>query len=165
MKLKSSKTMVMANHHNLLEHLNSKLSLEFSKGHVNLTTLRNLVSSPRLISISARAFSHPALFPGGDTYLDSKTMLAAPAQGTFVLPISEFEKIQSTLEIVNEYHFTDTSAIQIQAWPFDARTLNEFQLTIAVALSYTPAELAADSRISLAIDEAVSKWGFFTDDF
>jgi hypothetical protein len=38
-------------------------------------------------------------------------------------------------------------------------------MAVAVALSYTPAEQMAESRISAAIDELVGRGGFFTDEF
>lgn len=38
-------------------------------------------------------------------------------------------------------------------------------MAVAVALSFTPGELMADSRISLAIDEIVREWGYFADEF
>ncbi|AFO50372.1 hypothetical protein T1E_4543 [Pseudomonas putida DOT-T1E] len=38
-------------------------------------------------------------------------------------------------------------------------------MAVAVALSFTRAELMAESRISLAVDELMSKWGYFADDF
>lgn len=165
MKLKPAKSIVMADHENLLNHIYQQLELEFRSGRVNLNIVRNLVSSPRLISMYVKAFNHPALFPAGDTYLDNYTMLAAPAQGTFSISCAIFKQIQHTIESVESYHFTDATVIHLQVWPFDARDLNEFQQAIAVAMSYTPAELIADSRISLAIGELMDKWGFFTDDF
>lgn len=165
MKLKNANLFVMANHENLLKHIQHQLEWEFSLGSVNLKKIRSLISSPRLFSIYVKAFSHPALFPAGDTYLDKYTMLAAPAQSTFSIPIGIFQQINHSIEAVQSYHFSDTTVMHLQIWPFDARDLNDFQQAVAVALSYTPAELIADSRISLALDELVSTWGFFTDDF
>jgi hypothetical protein len=55
--------------------------------------------------------------------------------------------------------------MKLQIWPFDPKSLDDFAMTVAVALSYTPAELMAESRISLALDELVGEWGFFTDEF
>ncbi len=38
-------------------------------------------------------------------------------------------------------------------------------MAIGVALSYTPDELLAEPRISLAIGELVERWGYYTEEF
>ncbi|WHS59803.1 hypothetical protein [Pseudomonas sp. G2-4] len=156
---------VMASHPNLENHLRGELKWEFSQGLVDLRHVRSLVSSPRLISLSVRAFSHPALAEAGDTFLDSRTRLADYPQKTMAISLTNYLLLVSALEIVDEYDPNDRSVMKLQVWPFEPRDLNEFAIAVAVALSYTPAELLAESRISLAINELVGKWGFFTDEF
>lgn len=155
----------MANHPNLQEHLHRELAWEFSQGRVNLKHLRSLVSSPRLMSFSVKAFSHPALSTSGDTYLDALTMLADYPQKTWAISLHEFTPMRELLEFVDEYNPRDASVMKLQVWPYDPKTLDDYPMAVAVALSYTPTELMAESRISLAINELVSGWGFYTDEF
>ncbi|WP_141099652.1 hypothetical protein [Pseudomonas sp. K2I15] len=156
---------VMATHPNLENHLRGELKWEFSQGLVDLRHVRSLVSSPRLISLSVRAFSHPALAEAGDTFLDSRTRLADYPQKTWAMSLVNFLPLADAVEIVEEYNPNDPSVMKLQVWPYEPGALNDFAMTVAVALSYTPAELMAESRISLAIDELVSEWGYFTDGF
>ena len=155
----------MANHSNLQDHLLGELEWEFTQGLVDLRHVRSLVSSPRLLSLCVRAFSHPALAEAGDTFLDSRTMLADYPQRTRAISFTNYLALVDALEIVDQYHPDDGSVMKLQIWPYEPGDLNEFAMAVAVALSYTPAELMAESRISLAIDELVGKWGFFTDEF
>lgn len=165
MELITAPTVVMANHPNLQDHLRRELEWEFSQGPVDLRYVRSLVSSPRLRSLFVRAFSHSAIAEAGDTYLDSRTLLADYPQKTMAISLTNYLLLEGTVEVVDEYSPSDPSLMKLQVWPFEPGDLNEFAMAVAVALSYTPAELMAESRISLAIDELVGKWGFFTDEF
>jgi hypothetical protein len=165
MELITAPTVVMADHPNLQDHLRRELAWEFSQGPVDLRHVRNLVSSPRLISLSVRAFSHPALAKAGDTFLDSRTLLADFPQKTMAISLKNYLLLEGAVEVVDEYSPNDLSLMKLQVWPYEPGDLNEFAMAISVALSYTPAELMAESRISAAIDELVGKWGFFTDEF
>ncbi|WP_458131009.1 hypothetical protein [Pseudomonas sp. R3-41] len=156
---------VMATHPNLENHLRGELEWEFSQGPVDLRYVRSLVSSPRLRSMFVRAFSHPALAEAGDTFLDSRTLLADYPQKTMAISLTNYQLLEGAVEVVDEYSPNDPSLMKLQIWPYEPRDLNEFAMAIAVALSYTPAELMAESRISAAIDDLVGKWGFFTDEF
>ncbi len=112
-----------------------------------------------------RAFSHSALAEAGDTFLDSRTLLADYPQKTMAISLTNYLLLEGTVEVVDKYSASDASVMKLQVWPFEPGELNEFAMAVAVALSYTPAELMAESRISLAIDELVGKWGFYTDEF
>jgi hypothetical protein len=94
-----------------------------------------------------------------------RTMLADCPQKTFAISLSEFTAMAGMVEVVTEYSPRDASVMKLHVWPFEPGSLSDFAMTVAVALSYTPMELMAESRISLAIDELVSEWGFFTDGF
>jgi len=155
----------MATHPNLENYLRGELKWEFNQGLVDLRHVRSLVSSPRLISLCVRAFSHPALAEAGDTFLDSRTRLADYTQKTMAISLTNYLLLEGTIEVVEEYSPNDPAVMKLQIWPYEPRDLNEFAMAVAVALSYTPAELMAESRISLAINELVGKWGFFTDEF
>jgi len=155
----------MATHPNLENHLRGELKWEFNQGLVDLRHVRSLVSSPRLISLCVRAFSHPALAEAGDTFLDSRTRLADYPQKTMAISFTNYRTLVDSVEVVGEYHPHDASVMKLQIWPYEPGDLNKFAMAVAVALSYTPAELMAESRISAAIDELVSEWGFFTDEF
>lgn len=157
--------MVMASHPNLQNHLRRELEWEFSKGPVDLRYVRSLVSSPRLVSLCVRAFSHPVLVEAGDTFLDCRTMLADYPQKTRAISLTNYLTLVDAVETVDEYHPHDASVMKLQVWPYEPGGLSDFAMAVAVALSYTPAELMAESRISAAIDELVGKWGFFTDEF
>jgi hypothetical protein len=155
----------MANYPNLEDHLRRSLAWEFDQGAVDLRHVRNFVSSPRLSSFAVQAFSHSALVVAGDSYLDARTRLADYPQKTMAISLASYLLLEGTVEVVNEYSPNDPSLMKLQIWPFEPGDLNEFAMAVAVALSYTPAELMAESRISLAINELVGKWGFFTDEF
>lgn len=165
MRLVNATSVVMANHPKLENHLRRELAWEFDQGPVDLRHVRSLVSSPRLISLNVRAFSHPALVVAGDSYLDSRTMLADYPQKTCALPLTDYLLLASTLESCDKFDPNDRSVMKLQIWPYDPGELCDFAMTVAVALSYTPMELMAESRISRAIDELVSEWGFYTDGF
>lgn len=156
---------VMAAQPNLQDYLRRELEWEFRQGPVDLRYVRSLVSSPRLKSLFVRAFSHPALAEAGDTFLDSRTLLADYPQKTMAISLTNYLLLEGAVEFVDEYSPNDSSLMKLQVWPFEPGDLNEFAMAVAVALSYTPAELMAESRISLAINELVGKWGFFTDEF
>lgn len=158
-------SVVMANHPNLFAYLRSALEWEFTEGIVDLRLVRSFVSSPRLMSFRVKFFSHPALSPAGNTYLDKRTMLADCPQKTYAIALHEWETLIEHVVFVDEFGWRDASIMNIQVWPYTPASLGEFAMTIAVALSYTPAELMAESRISLAIDELVHQWGFFADEF
>ena len=97
--------------------------------------------------------------------MDSRTRLADYPQKTMAISLTNYLFLEDAIEVVGEYSPNDRSLMKLQVWPFEPGELNEFAMAVAVALSYTPAELMAESRISLAINELVGKWGFFTDDF
>lgn len=152
-------------HPELEEHLRSELEFEFGQGPVNLRRVRSLVSSPRLMSFYVKAFWHPAMIVVGDSYLDAFTMLADSEQKTFAISVTDWLELRGGLELVNEFSSQDASVMSLHVWPFDPHGLTPFAMAIAVALSYTPDELMAESRISLAIGELVEQWGYFTDGF
>jgi hypothetical protein len=81
------------------------------------------------------------------------------------ISFTNYRTLVDSVEVVDEYHPHDASVMKLQIWPYEPGDLNKFAMAVAVALSYTPAELMAESRISAAIDELVSEWGFFTDEF
>lgn len=165
MRPSSSPQVVMASLPSLQQYLRNRLQCEFDQGAVDLKMVRCLVSSPNLASMSVKAFHHSSLCIAGETYLDAHTMLADRYQKTYALSLGAWSELARLVETVNEYHFTDASVMKLQVWPFDPRALDDFQMAIAVALSFTPAELMADSRISLAIDEIFQQWGYFADEF
>lgn len=155
----------MADHPNLEDHLRRELAWEFGQGLVDMKHVRSLVSSPRVMSFCVRAFTHPSLASAGDTYLDARTKLADWPLKTCAVSLCEFTQLESQLEFVDEYRLSDVSLMKLQVWPFDPQSLDDFAMAIAVALSYTPSELMQESRISLAINELVSKWGYYADGF
>ena len=156
---------VMANHPDLLEHIRGALAWEFERGPVDLKLVRSLVSSPRLMSFYVKPFTHPELSVAGDSYLDERTMLADDYRKTYAISMSAWQGIAEQVEFVEDYMPRDASVMKLQVWPFDPKCLSDFAMAVAVALSFTPGELIQEDRISLAIDELVSQYGFFTDGF
>ncbi|HCL3145380.1 TPA: hypothetical protein N2A34_003139 [Pseudomonas aeruginosa] len=156
---------VMANHPNLLTYLKRELDFEFSNGAVDLRLVRGYVSSPRLFDFYAKGIELPGMIEAGDTYLDRRTMLADRSQKTFALSYSDWLQNQPRFEVIESFAARDSSIVNIQVWPYAPAELDEFQMAIAVALAYTKRELDAESRISSAIDDVVSAYGFFTDEF
>lgn len=155
---------VMANHPNLLTYLKRELDFEFSNGAVNLRLVKGYVSSPRLFDFYAKRIDLPGMVEAGDTYLDRRTMLADRSQKTFALSYVDWLQNQPRFEVVESFAARDSRIVNIQVWPYASAELDEFQMAIAVALSYTRRELDAESRISSAIDDVVSPYGFFTDE-
>jgi hypothetical protein len=92
-------------------------------------------------------------------------MLADVVQKTWAISLADYHLVAGALEVVDEHSPIDASVMKLQIWPFNPQKLDDFAIAVAVALSYTPAELMAESRISLALDELVSEWGFYTDGF
>ncbi|MFZ6045800.1 hypothetical protein ACFW0H_06720 [Pseudomonas sp. CR3202] len=156
---------VMANHPHLLEHIRGALAWEFERGPVELKLVRNLVSSPRLMSFYVKPFTHLELSVAGDSYLDERTMLADDYRKTYAISINAWQGIAEQVEFVEEFLPRDTSVMKLQIWPFAPNSLSDFAMAVAVALSFTPGELMQEDRISLAIDELVSQYGFSTDRF
>ncbi|WP_157831733.1 hypothetical protein [Pseudomonas sp. 02C 26] len=157
--------MYMVDHPGLEAVLRKILEEEFASGAVDLAALRDLVSSPRLMSYGVRAFNHSKLVMAGDTFLDAHTMLADGVQKTYAISFDEWEMIKGEVEYVDRCDFRDDSVMQIQVWSTDPLILDEFAMIIAVALSYKKSELLAESRISSALHELTSPWGYYTDGF
>lgn len=156
---------MMVNQPDLESSLRSELAWEFSRNPVDLRLVRDLVSSPRLMSFGVRAFSHPGLAVAGDTYLDRLTMLADGYHKTYAMHIDYWKDIACQVEYVEHCEFREPGVMKLQVWSVDPNKLDPFAMAIAVALSYKRAELLEESRISSALNELVSRWGYFSDDF
>ncbi|MGU2064684.1 hypothetical protein ACSEVO_24385 [Pseudomonas aeruginosa] len=157
--------MKMANYPSLLDYLKSKLAFEFSVGAVNLDLVRSHISSPRLFDFYTKYGDEIIFVEAGDTFLDRRTMLADDLQSTYAISYADWQRHQSFFEKVEGDDPWDASIINVQVWPFAPVELDEFQMIIAVAMSYTRAELDAESRISSALNELVSRYGFYADEF
>lgn len=162
--LKSFRT-VMVDFSGLESYLRQSFEEEFLVGAVDLSLVRDRISSPRLMSFGVRAFSHGGLSLVGDSYLDQHTMLCDGLQKTSAISLDEWSLISDRVEYVDSYDFRDPTVMKLQVWSVSPRSLDPFAMALGVALSYKRSELIAESRISLALDELVSRWGYFTDDF
>ncbi|MFV3314375.1 hypothetical protein [Pseudomonas sp. NY15374] len=141
------------------------LESEFAKGAVDLTAVRDVVSSPRLMSFGVKAFNHPGLALAGDSFLDTCTMLADGVHKTYAISIYDWRQIEASVEYVEQCDFRDASVMKMQVWSVDPLKLSAFARGVAVALSYKRSELLAESRISSALHELMSPWGFYSDEF
>ncbi|MCX2690105.1 hypothetical protein OO256_06385 [Pseudomonas sp. DCB_CB] len=155
----------MVDEQNLEASLRRSLKCEFARGAVDLTAVRDLVSSPRLLSFGVKAFTHSGLVRAGDSFLDAHTMLADGAQKTYAMSLAEWKLIEGRTEYVNHCDLRDGSVMKLQIWSVDPLALDAFAMGIAIALSYKRSELLAESRISSALNELMSKWGYYCDDF
>lgn len=154
---------VMANYPELENYLRKRLEWEFQQGKVDFRHVRNVVSSPKLESYTIRCFSHPGLKMAGDSYLSLHTMVADGYRKTYALSMADWHEISDAVEKVDWCEPFDEAVMSIQVWPFQPRELDGFAMGVAVALSFSPAELMADSRISSAVDELMMKWGYYAD--
>lgn len=149
----------------LEDSLRRILACDFARGRVDLSMVREHVSSPRLMSYGVRRFSHPRLAPAGDTFLDAHTMLADGIHKTYAISFNEWERIQEKVQFVESCDFRDEAVIKIQVWSVDPLELDAFAMRVAVALSYKRSELLAESRVSSALDELMSPFGYYADEF
>ncbi|MBC3489503.1 hypothetical protein [Pseudomonas taiwanensis] len=167
MKLKSLNRshIVMANEPGLEGRLRRLLHDDFQKGAVDFRVVRSMVSSPRLMSFSVQCFDHPGLAVAGESYLSMHTMIGDGSQKTYALSSEDWFGIRNVVEKVESCRPFDSAVMNIQVWPYPPSDLDDFAMAVAVALSFTPSELMAESRISLAVDELMANWGYCVDEF
>jgi hypothetical protein len=77
--------------------------------------------------------------------------------------MQDWLEISDVVEKVEWCEPFEKEVMNIQIWPFSPSKFDGFSMGVAVALSFTPAELMAESRISLAVDELLGKWGYHAD--
>lgn len=156
---------VMANRPDLESFLRKRFDWEFQRGKVDFQRVRSVVSSPRLMSYSVQCFSHPGLAIAGESYLSLHTMIAEGSRKTYAISMQDWLEISDVVELVEWCEPFDNTMMNVQVWPYSPSVLDHFAMTVSVALSFTPAELMAESRISLAIDELIEQWEYCVDDF
>jgi hypothetical protein len=150
----------MANRERLIEVLHKQLQCGDSL--IDLDEVRSYVSPPRLFDITVRNLK-PSLECVGDTFLDKRSMLADWPQRTYGVSMVQWIAMSSSVEQIDDYHHNDTSVAKIQVWSFEPSSLEEEQLRLAVALSYTAAEFRAESRIVGALNHVLNDLGFYVD--
>jgi hypothetical protein len=150
----------MANREKLIDVLHKQLKCGDSL--IDLDEVRSYVSSPRLFDITVRNLK-PSLVCVGDTFLDKRSMLADWPQRTYGVSMEQWRAMSSSVELIDDYRHNDTSVAKIQVWPFEPSSLEEEQLRLAVALSYTAAEFRAESRIVGALNHVLNDLGFYVD--
>ncbi|MBH3459003.1 hypothetical protein [Pseudomonas putida] len=87
-------------------------------------------------------------------------MIADGARKTYAVSMQDWLEIDGAVEKVEWCEPFDAGVMNIQVWPFAPSELDPFAIAVAVALSFTPAEMMAESRISLAVDELMAVWGY-----
>lgn len=157
-------SMMCASEEDLLNKVRAALAqgVENKRGYP-IFMLRSIVSSPRLKDVFVRDFPVDDLVQVGDSYLDKHTMLADQPQKTYALSQVEWHRRESQANVVSEFHFRDTSVSKLQLWPFDPRILDEEQLRIAVAVSFTEFEVFDEPRLSLSLDDLLADLSVTTD--
>lgn len=155
----------MASKPDLLKYLRVAMEFTSSSDPVNLKEVRNFVSSPRLFDVYIKGPATKHMVPVGDTFLDMHTMLADKPQKTYAISLRAWERNQDEFRTIESYAPNDQSIIQLQIWPFEPIALDHFQMSIAVAMAYTRGELDTESRISSALDEILSPYNFYSDEF
>lgn len=96
----------------------------------------------------------------GESYLSLHTMIADGSRKTYAISMQDWLKIDKSVEKVEWCEPFDMGVMNIQVWPFTPSKLDPFAMAVAVALSFTPAELMAESRIPLAVDELIAEWNY-----
>ena len=119
---------------------------------------RSFVSSPRMFDLAVRNLQCEGYVKVGDSFLDAHTMLADCPQKTYAITLSEWERVSTSLEVVEEFHFRDASVSRLQVWAVDPKVLSFEALRIAVAVSFTDLELADEPRLSGALTELMSDY-------
>ncbi|BCT33536.1 hypothetical protein PproGo58_30310 [Pseudomonas protegens] len=90
-------------------------------------------------------------------------MLADGPQRTYGISLHEWTSIQAGVELVDVLHVNDSTVSKVQVWPFDPASLSEDVARLAVALSYTAAELYAEPRIVGSLNDVLNELGFWVD--
>lgn len=144
---------VMANHPDVISLVrifleDEKLSKQTA---VPLYILKACVSSPRLFDVYLRDFPDSSFLKVGDSYLDSRTMLADLPQKTYGISLTEWNLIKGHYRNAENFMPNDSSISRVQIWPFDPRSLSPEQLKLAVAVSYSDLELYREPRLSGAL--------------
>lgn len=78
--------------------------------------------------------------------------------------MADWLEIRDAVEKVEWCESFETAVMNIQIWPFAPCELDTFAMAVAVSLSFTPAELMAESRVSLALDELLKGWDYSVGD-
>ncbi|MFJ2684241.1 hypothetical protein ACIOYV_10920 [Pseudomonas sp. NPDC087342] len=132
------------------------------KGHlIELEDVKKCTSSPRLFDLMIRQLPTEGLVHVGDTFLDQRTMLADSPQRTYGVSLSQWQGMQKHVEVVDVFHVNEFSVSKVQVWPFDPGSLGEEEARLAIALSYTAAELYAEPRIVGALNDVLDELGFW----
>lgn len=150
----------MANREKLIEDLYEWL--KDGDSLIDLDDVRDVVSSPRLFDVAVQDLNE-TLVSVGDTFLDQRTMLADWPQRTYGVSLEQWKSLSSKAQLIEAFHHNDTGVSKIQVWSFEPGSLTEAQMCLAVALTYTTAELRAESRIVGALNHVLNDLGFCLD--
>jgi hypothetical protein len=153
--------LAMVNLPGLLDALREHLATD--QKLIDIENVRSYVSSPRLMDFSARNFPAEKFATVGDTFLDSRTMVADAPQKTYGIFLGDWELLKPQIELVDDYPHNDKGVTKLQVWAFDPGSLDEYQTRLAVALSYTRLELYAEPRVVGALNDILEDVGFFVD--
>jgi hypothetical protein len=151
----------MVNRNGLIDALKSYFHREGNL--VELEDVKKCVSSPRLFDLMVRQLPTEGLVNVGDSFLDKRTMLADWPQRTYGISLHVWVSIHKRVELVDVFHMNDASVSKVQVWPFDPASLSEEEMRLAVALSYTAAELYAEPRIVGSLNDVLNELGFWVD--
>ncbi|NNA13721.1 hypothetical protein HBN71_21500 [Pseudomonas lundensis] len=151
----------MVNRHGLIDELKSYFHRDGSL--IELEDVKQCVSSPRLFDLMVRQLPIEGLVHVGDTFLDKRTMLADWPQRTYGISLHGWISIHERVELVDVFHMNDASVSKVQVWPFDPASLGEAEMRLAMALSYTAAELYAEPRIVGSLNDVINELGFWVD--
>lgn len=150
----------MANREKLIEDLRDWL--KDGDSLIDLEDVRGVVSSPRLFDVAVQDLKE-SLVSVGDTFLDQRSMLADWPQRTYGVSLERWRILSSKTQLIGAFHHNDASVSKIQVWSFEPGSLTEMQMRLAVALTYTNAELRAESRIVGALNHVLNDLGFCLD--
>ena len=153
------KHLMMANAPNLKSLLIQELQTVPGES-VHLSEVRKFVSCPKLADFYVRGNHGHCLVAVGDTFLESRTMLADRAHPSFALPLQCYEEFLIGKEVVREVGRKDGPLTRIELWPFNPGDLSPDQFVLAIALSYLPHEYRMDERLAIAVESLLCPLGF-----
>jgi len=141
--------LLMPNRPDLVQKVREYLE-QFDPPH-KIVYLRSLVSSPRLSDHFVRNLDSSGLVLVADSFLSEHTMLGDHTQRSYGVSLEAWAEMKDKVELVDDFHFTDTTVSRVQVWPFDPSSIDLDAMKIAVALSITDLEMRYESRICGAV--------------
>lgn len=146
--------LILANHENSVQIAKDRLSKLWKvRNRSPLFMLRSIISSPRLADMYVSNFYTDGLRRVADSFLSDNTLLGDLPHATFGIELSRWQELNCPVLQAREIRDHHSDIIRLQVWPFDPNDLDEEQMRLAVAVTFSDLELFEEPRLSLAVDE------------